>query len=95
MAASWGALYPGDMNVTRHFSDTRMDQGRVRFLLSAGRVCLMAEGPGWSHRSAHATLADAATFLAVLPHLGGALYRQALDDLEHQLEFESSYPGAA
>ncbi|MFK7601341.1 hypothetical protein ACI3L1_03920 [Deinococcus sp. SM5_A1] len=83
------------MNVTRHFSDTRTDQGRVRFLLTAGRACLMAEGPGWTHRSAHTTLTDAATFLAVLPRLGGELYRQALDDLEQQLAFERSYPGAA
>ncbi|QFP76773.1 hypothetical protein [Deinococcus sp. AJ005] len=83
------------MNVTRHFSDTRTDQGRVRFLLASGRVCLMAEGPGWTHRSAHDSLPEAATFLAVLPHLGGQLYVQALDELEHQLEFESSYPGAA
>ncbi|OLV16339.1 hypothetical protein [Deinococcus marmoris] len=83
------------MNVTRHFSDTRTDQGRVRFLLASGRVCLMAEGPGWTHRSAHATLPEAATFLAVLPELCGELYRQSLDDLEHQLEFERGYPGAA
>ncbi|MBB6016903.1 hypothetical protein ACFP9V_00595 [Deinococcus radiopugnans] len=83
------------MNVTRHFSDTRTDQGRVRFLLASGRVCLMAEGPGWTHRSAHDTLADAATFLALLPGLEGGLYRQALDDLEHQLAFERGYLGAA
>ncbi|CAM4188252.1 hypothetical protein [Deinococcus marmoris] len=83
------------MNVTRHFSDTRTDQGRVRFLLASGRACLMAEGPGWTHRSAHDSLTDAATFLAVLPRLDGGLYRQSLDDLEHQLEFERSYPGAA
>lgn len=83
------------MNVTRHFSDTRTDQGRVRFLLSAGRVCLMAEGPGWTHRSAHDTLADAATFLAALPRLNGGLYRQALDELEQQLAFERGYRGAA
>ena len=83
------------MNVTRHFSDTRTDQGRVRFLLASGRVCLMAEGPGWTHRSAHDTLAEAATFLAILSRLDGGLYRQALDDLEHQLAFERGYPGAA
>ncbi|MDV6374930.1 hypothetical protein [Deinococcus arenicola] len=83
------------MNVTRHFSDTRTEQGRVRFLLASGRVCLIAEGPGWHHRSAHDTLSEAATFLAVLPHLGGELYGQALDELEHQLEFERSFPGAA
>jgi hypothetical protein len=83
------------MNVARHFSDTRTDQGRVRFVLASGRACLMAEGPGWTHRSDHDSLADAATFLAVLPRLDGGLYRQALDDLEQQLEFGRGYSGAA
>jgi hypothetical protein len=83
------------MNVTRHFSDTRTEWGRVRFLLQSSRVGLMAEGPGWQHCSTHDTLADAATYLAVLPELGQSLYRQALDDLERQLAFERGFEGAA
>ncbi|MBB5374958.1 hypothetical protein HNQ07_000402 [Deinococcus metalli] len=83
------------MNVTRHFSDTRTDQGRVRFLTHAGRASLKAEGPGWHHDSTHASLADAATFLAAVPQVPGELYRQALDDLERQMQFDGSYRGAA
>ncbi|MBB5233686.1 hypothetical protein [Deinococcus budaensis] len=80
------------MNVTRHFSDTRTGEGRVRFLLSAGRVRLVAEGLGadgrsWQWESSHATLEDAATFLAAVPGLGQALYVQALDDLKRQMQF--------
>ncbi|GAA5513257.1 hypothetical protein Dcar01_01986 [Deinococcus carri] len=75
------------MNVTRHFSDTRTGEGRVRFLIHAGRVRLVAEGPGWQHDSTHATLEDAATFLAVVPGLPQMLYEQALDDLERQTQW--------
>jgi hypothetical protein len=40
------------MNVTRHFSDTRTPEGRVRFLLQSGRVRLLAEGLGWHFEQA-------------------------------------------
>lgn len=81
------------MNVIRHFSDTRTDLGRVRFLIDthSGRVTLMAEGPGWHHNSEHETLEDAAGFLALLPRVSQRLYMQALDDLERQLRFEAQY----
>lgn len=82
--------YPGGMNVTRHLSDTRTGEGRVRFLTGSGRVRLVAEGPGWQHESTHATLEDAATFLAVVPRLPQALYEQALDDLERQPQFDGA-----
>ncbi|MFC3835187.1 MULTISPECIES: hypothetical protein [Deinococcus] len=82
------------MNVTRHFSDTRTEQGRVRFLIHAGRVSMTAEGPGWHHSSTHATLEDAATFLAAVQHVPGDLYRQALDDLDRQLNFEQNHRAA-
>ena len=78
------------MNVPRHFSDTRTEEGRVRFLLAPGRVQLLAEGSGWAHSSAHASLADAATFLAVLPRLSQGLYEQALSDLERRVAFEQA-----
>ncbi len=78
------------MNVTRHFSDTRTEEGRVRFLLSPGRVQLLAEGPGWSHSSGHSSLHDAATFLAVVPNVGQALYEEALSDLERRMAFEQA-----
>ena len=78
------------MNVTRHFSDTRTDEGRVRFLLTSGRAELLAEGHGWSHQSSHATLQDAATFLAVVPQVSQALYEAALDELERRLMFENA-----
>ncbi len=78
------------MNVTRHFSDTRTGEGRVRFLISGGRVRLVAEGPGWEHDSLHATLEDAATFLAVVPRLPQGLYEQALSDLERQTQLDGA-----
>lgn len=74
------------MNVTRHFSDTRTAQGRVRFLLGGGRVRLVAEGLGWFWESSHATLEEAATFLAALPQLGQNLYEQALNDLDRETQ---------
>ncbi|WP_309572836.1 hypothetical protein [Deinococcus sp.] len=83
------------MNVTRHYCDTRTEQGRVRFLIHAGRVSLRAEGQGWHHDSTHATLDAAATFLAAVPQVPGDLYRQALDELERQLQFDQTYRGAA
>ena len=78
------------MNVTRHFSDTRTGEGRVRFLLGAGRVRLVAEGLGWRCESSHFTLEDAATFLALVPQLSQTLYEQALDDLERQTQFDGA-----
>ncbi len=78
------------MNVTRHLSDTRTAQGRVRFLTGGGRVRLLAEGPGWQHDSLHATMEDAVTFLAVVPRLTQALYEQALDDLERHPELDGA-----
>lgn len=83
------------MNVTRHFSDTRTAEGRVRFLLFPAGVRLMAEGHGWQHNSTHLTLHDAATFLAAVPQVPDALYQQALDELERQLHFEEMFRGAA
>lgn len=78
------------MNVTRHFSDTRTGEGRVRFLIARGQVQLLAEGPGWHHESSHQTLEDAATFLAAVPSVPQRLYEQALSDLERR-----AHPGAA
>lgn len=82
--------YAVDMNVIRHFSDTRTEVGRVRFLIAGDRARLVAEGPGWSHDSSHATLHDAATFLAVLPQVPYPLYLEALDDLERRLALEQA-----
>ena len=93
-ASVWLA-YAADMNITRHFSDTRTGQGRVRFMLQSGRVQLTAEGPGWAHSSRHSSLDEAATFLAAVDRVPGALYRQTLDDLERQLQVEQTFHGAA
>ena len=82
--------YAGGVNVARHFSDTRTAQGRVRLLLASGRVHLVAEGPGWHHASTHATLEDAATFLALLPELGQALYEVAVNDLERRAQLDGA-----
>lgn len=73
---------------TRHFSDTRTGEGRVRFLLSGHRAELHAEGPGWSHRSAHPSLQAAATFLAAVPQVSQSLYEEALTELERRLRLE-------
>ncbi|SMB89403.1 hypothetical protein [Deinococcus hopiensis] len=78
------------MNVTRHFSDTRTGEGRVRFLLGSGQVWLVAEGPGWHHESVHATLEDAATFLAAVSNVPQRLYEQAVADLERQAHFDGA-----
>lgn len=82
--------YPGAMNVTRHFSDTRTGEGRVRFLLAGGWVQLLAEGPGWHHASTHATLEAAATVLATVPGLPQALYERALDELDRRAELDGA-----
>jgi hypothetical protein len=78
------------MNVTRHFSDTRTPEGRVRFLLAPDRVQLRAEGKGWQHQSNHQSLEDAATFLAAVPQISQWLYEQTLGDLERQIAFEGA-----
>ncbi|UBV41656.1 hypothetical protein LAJ19_08275 [Deinococcus taeanensis] len=86
------------MNVTRHFSDTRTDSGRVRILVQSGLVVLDVEGPGWHHRSTHVDLSDATLELAWLPQVSGALYAEALQDLSWRLRVERSpldLPGAA
>ncbi|MFD1730963.1 hypothetical protein ACFSC4_07530 [Deinococcus malanensis] len=79
------------MNVIRHFSDTRTNTGRVRFLVQFGRVRLVVEGEGWQHHSTHSSLQDAATFLAAVPRLDHQLYERALCDLEQALLFEQHY----
>lgn len=83
------------MNVNRHFSDTRTAQGRVRFLLSADGVQLLAETQGWTHSSTHASLPDACACLALLPQVPQCLYDEALDELERRLAFESQSATAA
>ncbi|GGR47095.1 hypothetical protein GCM10008959_05220 [Deinococcus seoulensis] len=85
------------MNVPRHFSDTRLDAGRVRILTAAGRVRLEAEGPGWQHRSVHDTLEQATLELALLGRVSAELYAATLDDIERQVRRDAAYryPGAA
>ncbi|PTA68261.1 hypothetical protein [Deinococcus arcticus] len=80
------------MSITRHFSDTRTDTGRVRILIRAGLVLLHAEGAGWHHSSQHGSLQDAALELAMLPEVGPELYARALSDLERQLERDGQAP---
>lgn len=83
------------MNVTRHFSDTRTSEGRVRFLLNSSGVQLVAEGHGWQHSSTHASVAEAATFLAVVPGISQGLYLEALGDLDRRLALERQHVNAA
>lgn len=78
------------MNVTRHFSDTRTPEGRVRFLLTPDWVQLVAEGKGWQHQSRHLNLLEAADFLAIVPQVSQHLYEQTLGDLERQMAFEGA-----
>ncbi len=74
-----------------HFSDTRSEQGRVRFVLEgahAGAAAwLLTEGPGWNAQQRHHDLHDAELALAWLPDLPQELYLQALSDLEQQRRF--------
>ena len=82
--------------VARHFSDTRTDEGRVRFLTSPLGVQLIAEGQSWQHVSTHKTLGEAAACLAFLPQVPYALYHAALNELERRQELERQYsPSAA
>lgn len=76
------------MNVIRHFSDTRTDEGRVRLLLSDQCVLLLAEGPGWQHSSRHDTLPDATTFLAMLSEIPYDLYLATLKNIEERMRLE-------
>jgi len=71
-----------NMVMTRHLSDTRNAEGRVRFLVEGGRVLLLAEGQGWNHQSTHVTLERAGLYLALLPKLSQSLYESAMNDLE-------------
>lgn len=72
------------MSTVRHLSDTRTEEGRVRFLVETGRIILMAEGPGWRHQTAHPTLERAAIQLALIPNISERLYNEALDELQRQ-----------
>ncbi|WP_189072177.1 hypothetical protein [Deinococcus sedimenti] len=91
------------MNVTRHFSDTRTEEGRVRILVQTSQFVLEAEGPGWHHRSVHPDLGDVTLELAWLPGLGACLYGQVLEDLVRQVQRDGTaaefggtdLPGAA
>lgn len=85
-----GPHYAANMNVMRHFSDTRTEVGRVRFLLADRRVQLVAEGPGWQHRSEHRSLQEAAELLAFLPQVPQQLYEESLDDLQRRLAVEQA-----
>ena len=78
----------------RHFSDTRTEVGRVRFLLiedeggSTPAVELVAEGQGWSHHSEHRSLDEAAQLLAFLPEVPQPLYEASLNELQRRLRLE-------
>lgn len=82
------------MKTLRHFSDTRTEVGRVRFLIAGSADTaqaaaeLVAEGPGWCHRSRHANLDEAALLLAFLPQVPQPLYEASLHDLQRRLELE-------
>lgn len=90
--------YAVNMKLMRHFSDTRTEVGRVRFLLADGgnaaeksaspAVELVAEGPGWCHRSEHGSLHEAAQLLAFLPEVPQRLYEASLCELQRRLELE-------
>ena len=56
----------------------------MRFLLENGRALLLAEGPGWSHRSYHPTLERAALHLALLAQVSQSLYDTAMNELNRQ-----------
>lgn len=76
------------MNMARHFSDTRTDEGRVRFLLSDQCVLLLAEGPGWQHSSRHDTMHDATNFLALLSEVSYDLYLKSLQEVDQRIRLE-------
>lgn len=80
--------YAVNMNTARHFSDTRTEEGRVRFLLSDRCVQLVAEGPGWQHCSEHGSLHEAMQLLAFLPQVPQQLYEESLHDLQRRLALE-------
>ncbi|WP_229839010.1 hypothetical protein [Deinococcus piscis] len=82
--------YAVNMNEMRHFSDTRTEVGRVRFLLADRCVQLVAEGPGWQHCSQHGSLQEATQLLAFLPQVPQQLYEESLDDLQRRLAVEQA-----
>ena len=81
----------------RHFTDTRTEQGRVRFLQDGVDVLLLLEGPGWHCEFRFDGLlvdalpvnglSEAAFALALESRIPQALYLQALDDLSRTLAF--------
>jgi hypothetical protein len=73
--------------MNQHYTDTRTEQGRIRFLLGAGGVVLITEGPGWQHTERFPTLDDAALGLALDAQVPQDLYVQALGDLCLQISF--------
>ena len=76
-----------DAVMTRPYTDTRTDQGRIRFLLDGGVVVLVTEGPGWQRTQRFISLDDAALGLALNPQVPQELYLQALGELCHQISF--------
>ncbi|GGK85856.1 hypothetical protein [Deinococcus radiotolerans] len=81
------------MNVTRHFSDTRTAEGRVRILVQSAQFVLDAEGPGWQHRSVHRDLGDITLELAWLPRLSASLYGEVLEDMARRVQLDGALPG--
>ncbi|WP_293909192.1 hypothetical protein [Deinococcus sp.] len=73
--------------MTRSYTDTRTEQGRIRFLLGSGVVVLVTEGPGWAHTQRFSSLDDAALGLALNPQVPQELYLQALGELCQQISF--------
>ena len=71
----------------RHFTDTRTEQGRVRFLQDGADVLLLMEGQGWHAERRFDTLPDAAFALALESRVLQPLYLQALDDLSRTVAF--------
>ena len=71
----------------QHYSDTRTEEGRVRFLLDGQEVVLVTEGHGWQQHEHFGTFHDAALALALNSRITQRLYVQALDDLYQQMNF--------
>lgn len=83
-----GQYYAQNMTIRRHFSDTRTEVGRVRFLLADQSVQLVAEGPGWQHCSEHRNFSEATQELAFLPQVPQRLYEASLEDLQRRMGLE-------
>lgn len=90
VARLMASYYAGNMTLVRHYSDTRTEVGRVRFLLTDHGAQLMAEGPGWRHISEHGSLQEAAQMLAFLPEVPQQLYEQSLHDLHRRQSLEQA-----